>query len=252
MPAKGHLGPGTYMQACVVCDDEFKVRASDVAKAKERGCSPPIYCSLTCRNTAYRGEGNPKWSGGVVRQESGYLYEYAPDHPHATQDGYVMQHRLVVERVLGRVLDPVEQVHHRNHVRDDNRPENLEVQADVRAHRALHAYYETHACPTCGVEVVSSVAHRRRFARKFCSRKCAAAAGSASAIATGRHKLGTGAARPRRGEQVHNAKITEDIVRQIRAMVSEGQSQRSVGERFGISQGSVSLIARGKNWGHVK
>lgn len=50
---------------------------------------------------------------------------HCPDHPHAQAHGYVMEHRLVMEQTIGRLLDRAEKVVHRNRDKADNRPENL-------------------------------------------------------------------------------------------------------------------------------
>lgn len=71
------------------------------------------------------GPKNPSWKGRVKR--SGYIAIRVNNHPYASADGYVMEHRLVMEKVLGRFLLPHEDVHHLNGIKTDNRPENLKV-----------------------------------------------------------------------------------------------------------------------------
>lgn len=54
--------------------------------------------------------------------------------------------------------------------------------------------------------------------------------------------------RVRRGEAVKNAKLTEDMVRDIKD--AEG-SQRAIAKAFGVSQGTVWQIKQGNYWKHV-
>ena len=72
-----------------------------------------------------RGKKSPHWRGGRKKTRQGYIDIYMPGHP--VGRSYVLEHRLVMEDHLGRYLKAGEKVHHRNGVRDDNRPENLEL-----------------------------------------------------------------------------------------------------------------------------
>ena len=59
----------------------------------------------------------------------GYVLTFEPSHPNAHKSGYVAEHTKVMASRLGRPLEPFEEVHHKNGIRSDNRPENLELWA---------------------------------------------------------------------------------------------------------------------------
>jgi hypothetical protein len=67
------------------------------------------------------------WKGGRIKDKKGYIILYSPTHPNRIHDKYMLEHRLVMEKMLGRLLNKNEIVHHKNGIKDDNRPNNLEL-----------------------------------------------------------------------------------------------------------------------------
>jgi hypothetical protein len=67
------------------------------------------------------------WKGGKIVNTQGYVLIHQPNHPFCDSDGYVREHRLVMEEHLGRILEPNEVVHHINGNKSDNRLENLQL-----------------------------------------------------------------------------------------------------------------------------
>lgn len=69
------------------------------------------------------------WKGGRIITNEGYIKcKIYPDNPFylmVNRDGYVLEHRLVMARFLGRCLTLDEIIHHLNGIKIDNRLENL-------------------------------------------------------------------------------------------------------------------------------
>lgn len=106
------------------------------------------------------GPDHSMWKGGRLDAGGGYLRVWvADDDPMAvmrTHQGYVLEHRLVMARKLGRPLRDTETVHHINGERSDNKPSNLEV------HQGKHGNTVVMCCLDCGSRNIGHVGIRER------------------------------------------------------------------------------------------
>lgn len=102
---------------------------------------------LKARKAAKRnqyGSNNLQWKGGKCIDGMGYVVIKKLNHPRANARGYVKEHILVMEKLLGRHLEwygannpDSEVVHHINRNKRDNRIENLQLMR-AKDHWKLH------------------------------------------------------------------------------------------------------------------
>ena len=105
----------TYL--CKHCGTQFLDRA--------HGLRSRIYCSRRCANfaTPSRSRLGEPGDRKFIANKSGYVIL-------TNERGFKQfEHRAVMEQMLGRKLRPwpAETVHHKNGIKHDNRPENLEL-----------------------------------------------------------------------------------------------------------------------------
>jgi len=78
--------------------------------------------------TRSRGDKHWRWKGGrFVKSGTQYILVLVHGHPYANRHGYVREHRLVVEKHIGRYLTPNEHVHHKDGNKQNNKIENLVI-----------------------------------------------------------------------------------------------------------------------------
>lgn len=89
------------------------------------------------KTIAESGSRNPNWKGGKITRKKGYIQIYMPNHPYCDKLGYVYEHRLVMEKHIGRYLKKDEVVHHIDFNKHNNNISNLII-LTPQEHTRLH------------------------------------------------------------------------------------------------------------------
>ncbi len=129
------------MKKCVKCRKVFNSSSRHLACSscrKQKYKKPCDNCgalmqrkSKLCRKCFLESKQYPN-SKKVHSDKSGYRYVYFKKHPYSDKSGRIYEHRLIMEKKLGRYLFDFENVHHKNGVRSDNRIKNLELWVKVQ------------------------------------------------------------------------------------------------------------------------
>jgi hypothetical protein len=141
------------IRKCFVCKKEFKTYPSKVKIGRGKYCSKKCSYIITNKNlkkvACLSMKGRDPWNKkgwSITRaRKNGKKYKLilCKDHPSATAKGYIREHRLVMEKHIGRVLNKDEIVHHKNGDTLDNRIENLELMTR-KEHSRLHTKDNVH------------------------------------------------------------------------------------------------------------
>lgn len=103
------------------------------------------------------GERNPSFAGGRKIDHDCYVLVTAPlGHPHARtrvtrKYGVILEHRLVLEKKIGRYLEPHEVVDHIDELTLHNHPDNLRLFEDNSAHLRATISGKKHSVSVLGL-----------------------------------------------------------------------------------------------------
>lgn len=134
-PAFEQPSPHPLDRECGHCHQRMRVSVSQVSRGVGRFCSRKCFY-------ASRSPKHQRVNTG------GYVLIYRPAHPQADANGYVTEHRLVVEAAIEKVLRRSAPVHHVDLSKQNNATGNLVACHDDAYHALLHL--RQRALTACG------------------------------------------------------------------------------------------------------
>jgi len=109
---------------------------------------------------------------GAVKERafrgSRYRLVFRPDHPRTTKRGWMMEHRLVMEAKIGRLLTRAEVVHHIDHNTLNNSPCNLKLYPSKGAHLAAEHSADGVDARTAGYPTCERCGKRAAYGETVC------------------------------------------------------------------------------------
>jgi hypothetical protein len=123
---KGKTGSFGYLclVKCDYCGKTTKHQYCRKKNNKNTFCNKKCYSSWESQKLT--GSNGRTWKGGKYKDKFGYIMVYRRSHKEKGKK-YIGEHRLVMEKHLGRPLKSWEIVHHKNGIKNDNRIKNLEL-----------------------------------------------------------------------------------------------------------------------------
>ncbi|MCM3130977.1 MULTISPECIES: HNH endonuclease [unclassified Paenibacillus] len=151
-----------------------RVRAGITGDHNNRRWSEKSLKSISEARKRIPREKHPSWKGGRRITSNGYIEIRMPEHHRARGNGYVFEHIIVAEKILGRKLAPWENVHHKDRNKENNHPDNLEV-LSASEHTKKHSADKPKTgsylnCVVCGSTFYRKKSHVQKA--KCCSVKC--------------------------------------------------------------------------------